>query len=587
MPGIAGALLYLRITSLQNALLSRLRRLKQPRYLAGAVMGAAYLYFVVFRRAFARQGASFAGAGAFREELLPVAAAVGSLLLFLVALGCWVWPRDRASLRFSEAEIGFLFPAPVRRRTLIHYQLLSSQGRILFTALIASLVSARWSFLPGNPAMRIVGWWIIVATLSLHIMGSSFAVTTLLDRGVTTLRRQIITIGGFIVIAGVLLAWIWRDVYAPRADDVAGVAAFARYLSAMLGSGPLPWLLLPTRLVIQPLLATDLRSFLLALGPALLLYLAHYLWVVNTEVSFEEASIARAEKRAVRTAARREGKIRLGHSTPKARPAPFNLDATSRPELAFLWKNLLSTASYLRPRTAVVTAVIIVAVCSWFSGNSIYEAIRPGIATFGFLAGAYVIVLGPQLARQDLRNDLANADLLKSYPLHGWQVVVGELLTPVAIITVLAWLMLLTAVITIPPGFIRWLPTQWYVGLAVGLALIAPLLSALQLLVLNTAAVLFPAWLQSARQAGGGIDVMGQRLLFVAGNLVVVIVSLVPAAVAAFALFFAGRWVAGDVAAAVVAVVAVLAVLSVEAWLGILWLGRRFDRFDLSAELAA
>ncbi len=586
-PNILGALLYLRITSLQNALLGRLKRLKQPRYLAGGVIGAVYLYFVFFRRMLAGRGAGVALSGAVREELLPVAAGVGSLLLLLVALTCWVWPRQRAALRFSEAEIGFLFPAPVLRRTLIHYQLLSAQGRILFTALIASLVTGRWSFLPGNPAMRIVGWWIIVSTLSLHIMGSSFVVTRLLDRGVTTFRRQVITIAGLALIAGAILAWTWSDVHAPRANDLTGAPAFARYLAAMLNTGALPWLLAPTRLVIQPLLAVDLGSFLAALGPALLLYVAHYAWVVSTEVSFEEASIARAEKRAARASARLEGKFRLGQSAPTARQAAFNLGEHARPELAFLWKNLLSTASYLRPRTAVATAVIIVAAGRWFSGNATYEAIRPGIATFCFFVGAYVLVLGPQLARQDLRNDLANADLLKTYPLHGWQIIIGELLTPVAIITVLVWLTLLTAAITVPPQLIRWLPPHWHVGVAISLALIAPLLCTLQLLVLNTAAVLFPAWLQSARQASGGIDVMGQRLLFIAGNLIVVLVSLVPAAVAAVAVFFAGRLVAGDGAAAGLAVVAVLATLSVEAWLGILWLGGRFERFDLSAELAA
>ncbi len=38
-----GALLYLRLTSLKNLLLSRLRRLRQPKYLLGAAVGVAYL----------------------------------------------------------------------------------------------------------------------------------------------------------------------------------------------------------------------------------------------------------------------------------------------------------------------------------------------------------------------------------------------------------------------------------------------------------------------------------------------------------------------------------------------------------------
>ena len=39
-----GALLYLRLTSLKNWLRSRVRRLRQPKYLAGLIVGAAYFF---------------------------------------------------------------------------------------------------------------------------------------------------------------------------------------------------------------------------------------------------------------------------------------------------------------------------------------------------------------------------------------------------------------------------------------------------------------------------------------------------------------------------------------------------------------
>jgi len=44
------ALLYLRLTSLRNGLLGRLRRLRQPKYLVGAIAGALYFWFFFFRR---------------------------------------------------------------------------------------------------------------------------------------------------------------------------------------------------------------------------------------------------------------------------------------------------------------------------------------------------------------------------------------------------------------------------------------------------------------------------------------------------------------------------------------------------------
>src|SRR6185436_14891711 len=46
---VLSALLYLQLTSLKNLLLSRLRRLRQPKYLFGAAVGAAYFWFFFFR----------------------------------------------------------------------------------------------------------------------------------------------------------------------------------------------------------------------------------------------------------------------------------------------------------------------------------------------------------------------------------------------------------------------------------------------------------------------------------------------------------------------------------------------------------
>ena len=121
---IVGALWYLRTNSLIGRIRSRLRRLKQPKYLAGAVVGALYFYFVFFRRAHARNPGS--PADALPADLLPVFGEIGALALFLVLAINWCFPRQ-AALAFSESEIAFLFPAPVSRRMLVHYRLLGAQ----------------------------------------------------------------------------------------------------------------------------------------------------------------------------------------------------------------------------------------------------------------------------------------------------------------------------------------------------------------------------------------------------------------------------------------------------------------------------
>jgi phosphate/sulfate permease len=91
---------------------------------------------------------------------------------------------------------------------------------------------------------------------------------------------------------------------------------------------------------------------------------------------------------------------------------------------------------------------------------------------------------------------------------------------------------------------------------------------------------------------------MGQRLIFVFGNLVVIVTALLPSACAAFiamgcvygfwsvvhllggheAQFFTGSGFCA-------AFLAVLVILVGEVWCGLWWLGGRFEKFDLSSEL--
>ena len=110
-----GALLYLRLTSLKNLLLSRLRRLRQPKYLVGAAVGAAYFYFI-FSRPFGGSGRPSTSSGSAAAasftlspvELVPLLSVFGAFALVLIALFTWLVPSEKPGLTFSEAEVAFL-----------------------------------------------------------------------------------------------------------------------------------------------------------------------------------------------------------------------------------------------------------------------------------------------------------------------------------------------------------------------------------------------------------------------------------------------------------------------------------------------
>ena len=141
---------------------------------------------------------------------------IAAAALLLVIAFNWIVPRGRAGLTFSEAEISFLFPAPIARRTLIHYRLLCTLGTLGLTALFVTLVSSGWALSGSSAWMRGIGWWVVLATVSLHFTATSFVVTRLLDRGVSSLARGVAGIGVLAVAIGVPLVWTFDRV--ARAD---------------------------------------------------------------------------------------------------------------------------------------------------------------------------------------------------------------------------------------------------------------------------------------------------------------------------------------------------------------------------------
>src|SRR5947208_3831267 len=231
-----GALAYLQVQSIKNRLRVRLRRLKKPKYLAGAVVGAAYFYFFFFRNLLAgRRGAAFV-TSATSPETLALFESIGALALFVMVLSAWIFPQERAALVFTEAEIAFLFPAPVTRRTLIHFKLLRSQAAILFTTLLLTLVTRRTG--GGSGWIRAAGWWVILSTLNLHTLGASFARTRLLEHGISNWWRRIIVLSGGALVLAAVIVWLKHTVRGPEVSDLASLDKIRYYIRQTLETGP-------------------------------------------------------------------------------------------------------------------------------------------------------------------------------------------------------------------------------------------------------------------------------------------------------------------------------------------------------------
>jgi len=555
------ALVYLRLTMLRNMALSFVRRIKQPRYLLGVLMAGAYFWLVLFRRpgAMPRGGGIPVNAGE-SVELFTAA------LVTVVLMSMWLLSGGKPSLGFTEAEVAFLFPAPLKRSQLIHYKLLSNLLVGFFGSVFFMLLSTRGQGGLWHLLQYWISWWLVMALIGLHNTAAAFTLYRLGDSNTALwLRRAVVAV---LIVAFLLLA---------------------AYLQVSDSHERLQQVLLPGHLLVKPFFADNFAAFVQAIAVVVALLGLHYYWVLKLETPFEEASIALAARRATLLAQMRAGKGFRLTGKAKARREPFALQAWMPVELVLLWKNLMLGASYLNRRTFVGSILLVIFGMRWLHAQNTFgtQGTAGILGVVALVMLAYMLLLGPQFARIDLRNDLAQADLLKAWPLSGWRIVLGNMLAPAVFITAIGWVLLLTGLtgITSEGKLTPWLTLPLKISLGVCGGIFLPALAMLMLIGPNAMALYFPAWTQMGAAGQRGFDVMGLRILLSLGQLLLLVFSLLPASLVGSFTFYLSQWFLSQEYGIALATLVALVVLVLEILFAIHLLGERFEKLDIAAEL--
>lgn len=560
---------FLAHVSLKNRLRMQLKRLQRPRYLAAFVVGIAYFWFFFGRRFWAMQAVSAP------PEIREVVIVAASLMGLGIALVGWIVGRDRAALNFTEAEIQLLFPGPVGRPSLLFYKIARSLLLLLFSSIIATLLFGMR--VAPNGFAFLLGAWLALGTMSLHETATSLSREALRVRGRSGTGLLIGGLVSFIALIGGLAWWSWLQV-GPLPQSARDLAAIGAWVSSWRQT-PLGIALYPVRAPLEVAFAPDIWSLLRALPSALALWAVHLVWVLRSDVAFEEASVAEAEKRA-KERERRKGRGLRAESPRRS----FRLKARGRAQWALTWKALIATRRLLLPQMlsllfpvggiAVVFTLMVSRTDSPLGWNG---AAALGLA---FAAGA-VTVLGPNAVRSDFRLDQPQMDILKTYPLSGAQVVAGEIFGPLTLLTAVQWLLLVSAVLLSAPIEVAGFPLPLRLAVVLSAVLIAPMLTLSGLLVQNAAVLAFPSWMATGVEQARGLEAFGQRLLTFVGSLLVWFVALVPAGIIG-GIVLAILWLTvGPIGAPVAALVAA-GILAVECFFAIRLLGTLFDRYDLT-----
>lgn len=554
------AFIELALRSFKNRIVSRVRRMRDPRYAVGALFGLVYFGWIFFRN---RGSARFFASGTASELRVDVV----SLAVLALMLFAWALPGDSGGLEFSEAEIAFLFPAPLRRRDLLLYKIIRAQPQVLMSVAIFTLLGASRS--------KFIGLWIAFSVMSIYMMLVALGRARLRQLGANFVVRLVAVLA---IAAGIVALGVYTANGMSLHFENATPASVMKQLGAAFHQPLIAAILFIPRLyagaVFPPTLTTLATSSLALLALAFVFFfLANRL-----NVAFEEGSLVRAQRRhdvLQQMRARRGG----GYVMFKRARAPFRLAPTGRPEVAIVWKNTVATM-----RMSLAWIVIILIVFAVLVANAIWapHARAPIGMTFLMLT-VLLPFIGPNIFTNDLRLDLPRLEVLKSYPLSGESIVAAEIAAPLVLIAAIEVLAIGCAWAVV--GGSHNMSASIGLQYAVCALLLAVPIVALQLVIRNAVPVVFPAWAARPKEDPRGFVLTGQRLLLVLGNFVVLGIALIPAGIVfAPSAWLAIRFFEGNTIFMAVMTTPAIAVIAGEVWLGVRLLGNRFEALDVSQE---
>ena len=449
------ALTFVLVRSVRGRLVQMARRLMDPRYLFGFLVGGGWILFWV-GRVFLGNGWSSINiqVGPPPEMLEAVAGPLGQALQValatLLAFGGILWwavPFGRNSLEFTEPELHLLLPSPVSRRALIQYGVIKSQPGILVGVAITSFFMGPGTLI--GSAATLLALWLVFTLWDLHAKARGLWYARLDEMAPAVQWRKqfvlwMVLLGGLITL-GVLGFQLGLDVItqsfpgvdikmlADAENDSSGALLESVELFGKVAwNSGLAWALTPIIWLIQPFfhgIANDLDlGWVLSLSFPAAILIAHNEWVVRSQTRFEDTALAQAKKRNKEA----KGNSNYWRRTRARRQwAPFQLASAGRPETAILWKNLMLVQRLpIKVALGAAAAILVVMLATLAAGFVAAWAVvmLQGVTIMLMMVGPLFSARG---ARNDFRADLLRLEIMRTMPITGVRMFLAQISAPV------------------------------------------------------------------------------------------------------------------------------------------------------------
>jgi len=461
--------------------------------------------------------------------------------------------RGEGGLNFTQAEVCFLFPGPFSRRELLAYKIGKNVAFSAPSTFILALVlsqHAHWLL------AAFVGLFLSLFLLQHFLMALYLIAQTVGLKAYSVARKAVVAITLL-----VLLGAVGHTLFSARPGNWTEVAL-------ALDQSPV-WqvIRIPLLWFADTFLAQTWGELAVNGGLALAVNLGIVLLIFLLDAKYLEAAAARSERVHAQLQRLRRGEaITFRWGSESSKPSfglrPFPILGGIGP---IAWRQTL-TATRSLGRLALLVFVLapimigpILTVMNTDASSSTVVTIYGGMIL-------WMSVILSTMLPFDFRGDLDRMEVLKSLPIPGWRIVIGQLCVPIFLLTLVQWLLIAALQLTLQPE-------GWTLG---AIALFVLPCNTLVLALDNVLFLVFPGRLVVTP---GDFESMGRNVLFLIVKLATLSATAGLAATLGAVVFF----VVGEVwplillAAWLGAITPALLLLPVAAW--------AFARFDVARDV--
>jgi hypothetical protein len=485
-----------------------------------------------------------------RSNIMAVAPVA---ILLMTVLNLFTSAGERA-VTFTPAEIDFLFAGPFSRRQLLTYKLAKTALAGLFSALLFGVMLGRFG---GNYFCRVLGVWLFFQFLQSLAMVIALLQETVGARLVTTGRRWVL-----VAVLAVGSLGIFKVV--SEHHDFTHLPTLPILMAEIGGTWAGQILLAPFRVFAHSMLASNfLFEGIGWSAVALVMDLGMAAVVLGLDANYLETAATVSARRYERL-----GRVRRSGLGGLAKAKSGSWKIAMLPWMAgtgpIIWRQLTTA---MRTTRTLLIILLLAAV-----GGGLFIAKNTDLnASIAIIIGisVYLNLFISQLLKFDFRGDLDHLDVLRSLPLRPTSIAVAQLVTPVLVLCMVQFVLLVTVVLT------GHFPAEYLLAVAV----FAVPLNLLALGVDNLMFLLFPFRPRAA--VAGDMTMVGRNTIVVACRFIlIVLAAAIAAGVGAAVWALTGKsWTAGAVAAWF----PLAGITALIIWL----IGLAFDRFDPSKHTPA